>query len=349
MDIKHVLKDRRAFASSFQKYIKMILDDNHPLFNSDIKDSYYEVNNHFENFHNQIFLLKDHFISIESQIQDINNTLKQFSSSNINTNELQSAKDNLLKRKIIIQDKIKKNTLKNYHYSLSLLEKYESKLFNILTNETNYPDDLKNNQKQLEKGFPLLLDFCYKWEADNLFISSKINSECRSMLNQLQKSIKNVNKLKLSPQPFFDTREYKNLSESLPIISKAIDNFTNDTDIWTFLEQQAVDYPKILGFINIFDKKDFKSVRSKIRIFSHLDKTEELLKIIKSEFRSLEQIFSVYFYQLDAQKKEILNICLPINEYKKYILKQWMKKEFAVQFNQLKSIEEEYGKQIFKF
>ena len=349
MDIKDVLKDRRTFASSFQKYIKMVLNEDHPLFNIELKNLHLEVIKHFDEFNNQIISLKDQFISIEAQLQDVNNTIKQFSQSSMDTNEFENIKKNLLKKKNFLKERIQKQTLKNYHYSLSLFDKYEEKIINATKNEKLYPQELINNQEQLTKGFPILLDFCYQWEADNLFTSSKINSDCRILLNQIQKLIKHINRLKETPQPFFDTKEYKNMSECLPIITKQIDNFVNDEQIWAFLKEQSLEHPRIIGFISIFEKKDFKSIRSKIRMFSHLEKTEELVKIIKGEFRHLEQLFSVYFYQLDAQKKEILNICLPITEYKEYILKQWIKKEFISQFTFLKSIEEEYQRQLLKF
>lgn len=349
MDIKDVLKDRRIFASSFQKYIKMLLDEKHPLFHPEMHKHYVSILNHFDSFNNQSILLKDQYISIESQIQDIQSTIKQFGASNIDTQDIEKIKLNLLKKKISLKEKIQKNTLNNYHYSLSLFDKFENFSINILKNETKYPEDLKNNQQKLSQGFPILLDFCYKWEADNLFLSSKINTECRTILNHLQKASKHIHKLRSIPEPFFETKEYKSLSECLPIISKNIDLFTSQKDLWNFLQENSNEYPKILSFISIFEKKDFKSVRSKIRIFSHLEKIDELVKLIKSEVRSIEQIFSVYFYQLDAQKKEILNICLPISDYKAYILKQWIKKDFAIQFNQLKSIEEEYQRQLLKF
>ena len=350
MDIKIVLKNRRAFSSSFQKYIKMILDGSNPLYKKEVQELHFNIINHFDKFHNDINLLKEQYLSLESQLQDFNLTIKQVSKTSMNSDNLDNIKQNLIKKKTSIKERIEKTSIRHLSLSNSMLEKFENHMFLLLTSNTKeYPEDLVRNTALLEKGFPLLIDFCYKWEADNIFNSSKITQDSRNLLIITQKSLKNINKLKTMPNPFFDTKEYKQLSESLPIISKSIDSFTEQESILNFLTELSQEHPKITGFLTIFTKKDFKSIRSRIRMFSTLEKTEELIKIVKSEFRSLEQLLSVYLYQLEIQKKEILKICLQSNDYKQYILQQWIKKEFASQFNDLKNIQDEYERKLLKF
>lgn len=349
MDIKDILQGRRVFASYFQKHIKMVLDHNHSLYHEIAHSQYKLVKNHFDNFNIQDQLLKDQYLSIESQLRDIINTINQISNTSINSIEFEAIKNSLIRKKKLIKERIEKQSLKHFSYSYSLLSQFEDKLYQVVNNEKTYSTELKHSIQQLENGFPILLNFCYEWEAENLFFAKQITQDTRNLLGYVQKALRNIHKLKSLPFPFYETKEYKSLSETFPLISKSIDQITTNDKLWNFIKENSNEFPRLIGFISIFEKRDFKSIRSKIRIFSTLEKSEEMIKIIKNEFRAVEQIFSVYLYQLEAQKKEILNICLPTADYKKYLVKQWIKREFANEINELKSIEEEYQKKLLKF
>lgn len=353
MDIKDILKNRRLFSSSLEEYIKIILGINHSKLNAQniLNDKVISIHNYFSEFHKKHTSLKEQFLYCESQIQEINLTIKQLSSNNLEHNEFLTLKENIIKKKSSLKDRIEKLSLTHLSYALSLFDKLETEILTIILNNKDYPHSpsLVKNNALIEEGFPLLLEFCHQWESENIFYALKINKGARNVLANIQKAQKQVFKLKTAPFPFYDTKEYKNLSSYLPLITQSIDDFVDDKLLWQYIKNNTNEFPELIGFINTFDKKDFKSIRSKVRIFSSLDKTEELLNIIKNSFRQVENQFSVYLYQLEVQKKEILKLCLHKNEYKEYLIKEFVKKHFSLYFSELKNIENSYQRKLLKF